>query len=98
MSDRLAGPEGKIQAINFGLNIEGVPFHLFVADVTSEELDQLQQDPSLLPRGLVSRWASDVEAAEVTESQRLFLVQARTDFAVFKLREHPDLPACHALR
>src|ERR1700719_2123638 len=34
----------------------------------------------------------------MTEHQRLFLVQARTDFAVFELlRRQPDLPACHAL-
>jgi len=34
----------------------------------------------------------------MTESQRLFLVQSRTAFDVFKLlRAHPDLPACHAL-
>src|SRR5437763_13170908 len=34
----------------------------------------------------------------MTEYQRLFLVQARTDFAVFELlRRHPELPACHAL-
>lgn len=30
--------------------------------------------------------------------QRLFLVQARSDFAVFQLlRDRPDLPHCHAL-
>jgi hypothetical protein len=34
----------------------------------------------------------------MTEYQRLFLVQARTDFAVFELlRGQPNLPACHAL-
>jgi len=34
----------------------------------------------------------------VTEYQRLFLVQARTDFAVFELlRSRRGLPACHAL-
>ena len=34
----------------------------------------------------------------MTEYQRLFLLQARTDFAVFELlRKQPDLPACHAL-
>jgi len=34
----------------------------------------------------------------MTEYQRLFLVQARTDFAVFELlRRQPNLPACHAL-
>lgn len=34
----------------------------------------------------------------MTESQRLFLVQSRTAFDVFRLlREQPKLPACHAL-
>jgi hypothetical protein len=34
----------------------------------------------------------------MTEYQRLFLVQARTDFAVFELlRRQADLPPCHAL-
>ncbi len=34
----------------------------------------------------------------MTEYQRLFLVQARTDFAVFELlRGQPKLPGCHAL-
>lgn len=34
----------------------------------------------------------------MTEPQRLFLVQARTDFVVFELlHKQPDLPPCHAL-
>ena len=34
----------------------------------------------------------------MTEFQRLFLVQARSDFAVFELlRSQADLPACHPL-
>jgi hypothetical protein len=34
----------------------------------------------------------------MTESQRLFLVQARSDFSVFELlRKQPGLPPCHAL-
>ncbi len=34
----------------------------------------------------------------MTECERLFLVQARTDLAVFELlRKEPNLPACHAL-
>jgi hypothetical protein len=41
------------------------------------------------------------ETRRVTEHQRLFLVQARSDFAVFellqKLQRKGDLPACHAL-
>jgi hypothetical protein len=51
LNDRLAGPEGPVQAIDFGLNIEGVPFHMLVADVTTEDLDQVKQDPSRLPPG-----------------------------------------------
>jgi hypothetical protein len=40
-----------------------------------------------------------LEEEGVTEYQRLFLVQARTDFDVFKLllKKHPELPPCHAL-
>ena len=34
----------------------------------------------------------------MTEHQRLFLAQARTDFEVFEeFRKEPGLPACHAL-
>ena len=34
----------------------------------------------------------------MTEHQRLFLVQARTDFEVFEgFRKQPGLPSCHAL-
>ena len=34
----------------------------------------------------------------MTEHQRLFLIQARTDFTVFEMfRKDPVLPACHAL-
>lgn len=34
----------------------------------------------------------------MTEYQRLFLVQALTDFKVFELlQQHPELPPCHAL-
>jgi hypothetical protein len=55
VNDRNArGPE-KIEAIDFGLDVEGVPFRLVVADVTSEELQHLQRDPAPLPPG----WALD---------------------------------------
>jgi hypothetical protein len=45
------------------------------------------------------RWRYSVyEAPAVTECQRLFLVQARSDFAIFQfLREQSELPACHSL-
>lgn len=51
LSDRLAGPEGRAEAIDFGLDVEGAPFRLFVADITSEQLDQIRCDPSYLPAG-----------------------------------------------
>jgi len=49
LSDRLAGSEARIEPIDFGLDVAGAPFHLFVADVTSEQLDQIKRDPSRLP-------------------------------------------------
>jgi hypothetical protein len=55
LSDRLAGPDSSPEAIDFGLDIEGARFRLFVADITSEQLDKIKQDPSRLPPG----WSLD---------------------------------------
>ncbi|HEV3167861.1 MAG TPA: hypothetical protein VGZ22_27920, partial [Isosphaeraceae bacterium] len=55
VSDRLAGNGSKVEPIEFGLDIEGAAFHLFVADITSERLEQIKKDPSLLPPG----WSLD---------------------------------------
>ncbi|HYT93680.1 MAG TPA: hypothetical protein VEL76_33485 [Gemmataceae bacterium] len=55
LSDRLAGPEGRTEAIDFGLEVEGASFHLLVADVNSDQLEQIKQDPSQLPPG----WSLD---------------------------------------
>jgi hypothetical protein len=48
---------------------------------------------------MVDRWSLQLgEAGSVTEQQRLFLVQARSDFAVFELfRGNANWPPCHAL-
>ncbi|HYV34308.1 MAG TPA: hypothetical protein VE988_01305, partial [Gemmataceae bacterium] len=51
VSDRLSGPEGKLEALDFGLDVDGEPFHLLVADVTTDQLDQIKRDQSGLPRG-----------------------------------------------
>lgn len=51
VNDRLAGAGAKAEAIDFGLDVEGSRFRLLVADVTSEQLDQIKQDPSRLPPG-----------------------------------------------
>jgi hypothetical protein len=51
LSDRFAGIESKAEPIDFGLDIEGALFRLFVADISSDEFDQIQHDPSRLPPG-----------------------------------------------
>jgi hypothetical protein len=51
VSDRLAGPESQVEAMDFGLDVEGANFRLLVADVTSEVLEGIQREPSRLPPG-----------------------------------------------
>jgi hypothetical protein len=55
LNDRFAGTASTAEAIDFGLDVEGARFRLFVADVTSEQLDQIKKDPSRLPSG----WSLD---------------------------------------
>ncbi len=52
---RLAGSQASVEAVDFGLNVAGKPFRLFVADITTDQLLQLRQDPSRLPPG----WSID---------------------------------------
>jgi hypothetical protein len=49
VNDRILGEP--LQPIEFGLNVEGHLFRLLVADVTSEQLNRIKVDPSLLPAG-----------------------------------------------
>jgi hypothetical protein len=53
LNDRLAGPEfeSNPEAIDFGLDVEGARFRLSVADVTSEQLERIRENPSRLPPG-----------------------------------------------
>jgi len=51
LNDRLAGTEYSTEAIDFGLDVEGARFRLLVADITSEQLEQIKKDPSRLPSG-----------------------------------------------
>jgi hypothetical protein len=55
LSDWLAGTKAKVEAIDFGLDVEGARFRLLVADITGEQLDQIKKDPSRLPPG----WSLD---------------------------------------
>lgn len=51
VNDRLASAGPRAEAIDFGLDVEGAKFRLLVADVTSEQLDQINLDASCLPPG-----------------------------------------------
>lgn len=51
VNDRMPLGGDKVEAIDFGLDIEGVNFRLLVADLTTEELEQAKRDPTLLPPG-----------------------------------------------
>lgn len=51
LNGRLTGIEPSVQAIDFGLDIEGARFRLLVADITNEQLELIRQDPSRLPSG-----------------------------------------------
>lgn len=55
LNDRFAGNEAHVEALDFGLEVGGVPFRLFVADITSDQLARIKNDPSRLPRG----WSLD---------------------------------------
>jgi len=57
VNDALAGSQVSVEAVDFGLNVAGRPFHLLVADITTDQLLQLRQDPSRLPPG----WSIDGE-------------------------------------
>jgi hypothetical protein len=55
LSDRLAGNESSVDPLDFGLDIEGANFRLMVADVTTDQMEQIKQDRQRLPPG----WSLD---------------------------------------
>jgi hypothetical protein len=55
LNDRFAANGSKVEAIDFGLDIDGTRFRLLVADITSEQLEEIKSDPSRLPTG----WSLD---------------------------------------
>jgi len=73
VNDRLAGNESKVEAIDFGLDIEGVQFRLFVADITTDQLDEIKQGRSRLPPG----WSLD-EGLTMWRRERLFMADSAT--------------------
>ena len=55
LNDRLAGAASDVQAMDFGLDIEGASFRLLVADITSEQIHEIKNNPVRLPSG----WSLD---------------------------------------
>lgn len=55
LNDRFAGNGANVEAIDFGLDLDGATFRLLVADITSDQLEQIKQDLSDLPPG----WSLD---------------------------------------
>jgi len=55
LSDRLAGNESHVDPFDFGLDIEGANFRLMVADVTTDQMEQIKQNHQQLPPG----WSLD---------------------------------------
>jgi hypothetical protein len=55
LSDRVHGGASEVEPIDFGLDVDGGSFRLVVADVTSDQLEQVKKNPSRLPAG----WSLD---------------------------------------
>lgn len=55
VNDRLARGGERVEPLDFNLDVGGSNFRLLVADLTSEELEQVKRDPNRLPQG----WALD---------------------------------------
>ncbi len=51
LSDRISDNISTIEAIDFGLEIEGASYRLMVADISSEKINEKTKEPVLLPVG-----------------------------------------------
>jgi hypothetical protein len=57
VSDRFTGSESMVEPVDFGLDVAGESLRLLVADITSEQLELIKQDPTRLPSGWSLRGA-----------------------------------------
>ncbi len=55
LSDRLASNESSVDPLDFGLDVDGANFRLMVADVTTDQMEQIKQNIQQLPPG----WSLD---------------------------------------
>ncbi|HUY33434.1 MAG TPA: hypothetical protein VMV69_11855 [Pirellulales bacterium] len=51
LNDRVVGNETTVEPMDFGLDLEGAPYRLLVADVSSDQFEQIKCDPGRLPPG-----------------------------------------------
>ncbi|HEX7376353.1 MAG TPA: hypothetical protein VF278_04540 [Pirellulales bacterium] len=51
VNDRFVVNDDGVAAIDFDLNVKGAPFLLRIADMSTEQLNQVKQDPARLPAG-----------------------------------------------
>jgi len=51
LNDRFLGNETTVEPMDFGLDLEGAPYRLLVADVSSDQFEQIKRDPGRLPSG-----------------------------------------------
>lgn len=55
VNDRFVVNDETVEAIDFDLSVKGAPFRLRIADMSSDQLDQVKHDPGRLPVG----WSLD---------------------------------------
>lgn len=51
INDRFSRADDRIEPLDFGIEVAGTPVKLFVADVSSDQFEQMRNDPSRLPKG-----------------------------------------------
>ena len=56
INDISAPFDGPIESLEFGIDVEGSPFHLKIADITTEQFDRIRRAPA---EELPARWSLD---------------------------------------
>ena len=51
LNDRVLGDESSIEPFDYGLDVDGASFRLMVADVTTDQMDQIKKKAQPLPPG-----------------------------------------------
>jgi hypothetical protein len=51
VNDRFMPDDESVDTMDFGLDVGGAPFQLSIADVSTDQLEQIKEDPARLPAG-----------------------------------------------